>query len=64
MMLYKNTKAMVYIPDRHTVFFYIVARVLQGDALSPYLFLFGKDYVLQTSLDLTTENADDIPQKL
>ena len=35
MMLYKNLKAMVYSPDGNT----IVAGVLPGDALVPFLFM-------------------------
>ena len=70
-MLYKNTKAMVGSPDRDTDF-YVVARVLQGDTLAPYLFIICQDYVLQTSIDLIKQNgftlkrleADDILQKL
>ena len=39
MMLYKNTKAMLRSPDGDTDFFNIVAKVLQGDTLAPYLFI-------------------------
>ena len=37
MMLYRNTKVKVCSPDEDTDYFDIVAGVLQGDALAPYL---------------------------
>ena len=51
MMLYRNTKAMVRSPDGDTDFFNVVAGVLQGDTLAPFLFILTLDYVLRTSLD-------------
>ena len=55
-----------------TDFFDMVAGVLQGDTLAPFLFIICLDYVLRTSIDLIKENgfklkmqeADDILQKL
>ena len=38
MMLYKNTKVKVHSPDGDTDYFDIVAGVLQGDTLAPYLY--------------------------
>ena len=49
MMLYKNTKVKVRSPDEDTDYFDIVAGVLQGDTLDPYLFIIYLDYVLRTS---------------
>lgn len=49
--LYKNTRAMVRSPDGDTAFFDIVAGVLQGDTLAPYIFIICLDYVLQMSAD-------------
>ena len=43
---YKNMKAMVCSPDGNTDFFNIVTRVLQGDTLVRYLFIFGLVYKL------------------
>ena len=71
MMLYENTKEMVRSPDGGSDFFNIVAGILLGDTLTPYLFI-CLDYVLRTSIDLIKENgftlkkqeADDILQKL
>ena len=39
MMLYRNTKVKVRSPDGDTDYFDIVAGVLQGDTLAPYLFI-------------------------
>ena len=47
MMLYRNTKVKVHSPDRDTDYFNIVAGVLQGDTLAPYLFIICLDYVLR-----------------
>ena len=50
-MLYRNTKAMVRSPDGDTDFFNVVAGVLHGDTLAPFLFILTLDYVLRTSVD-------------
>ena len=57
MMLYKYTKVKVCSPDGDTDYFDIVAGVLQGDTLAPYLFIICLDYVLRTSIDLIKENG-------
>ena len=41
MMIYSNTKMKFRSPDGDTDFFDIVAGVLQGDTLVPYLFIIG-----------------------
>ena len=51
MILYKNTKALVRSPDGDTEFFEILAGVLQGDTLAPFLFVICLDYVLKNSVD-------------
>ena len=38
-------------PDGNKDYFNIVAGVLQGDTLVPYLFIIGLEYVLRTSID-------------
>ena len=57
MMLYKNLKVKVCLPDRDTDYSDIAAGVLQGDTLAPYLFIICVDYVLRTSVDLMKENG-------
>ena len=56
MMQYKNTKVKVHSLDRDTDYFDIIAGVLQGDTLAPYLFIICLDYVLRKSIDLMKEN--------
>ena len=50
-ILYRNTKVNVRSPDGDTEHFDIIAGVLQGDTLAPYLFIICLDYVLRTSID-------------
>ena len=57
MMLYRNTKVKVRSPDGDTDYFDIVAGVLQGDTLAPYLFIICLDCVLRTSIDKMKENG-------
>ena len=57
MILYRNTKVKVCSLDGDTDYFDIVAGVLQGDALAPYLFIICLDYVLRTSIDKIKENG-------
>ena len=49
-------------PDGDTEYFNIVAGVLQGDKLAPYLFIICLDYVLRTSID-NWENSFDLTKK-
>ena len=55
-ILYKNMKVKVHSPDGDTDYFDIVAGVLQGNILVPYLFIICLDYVVQMS-DLMKENS-------
>ena len=50
-VLYTNTKAKVLTTDGETELFDILAGVLQGDTLAPFLFILVLDYALRTSLD-------------
>ena len=57
MMLYRNTKVKVCSLDGDTDYFNIVAGLLQGDTLAPYLFIICLDYVLRTSIDKMKDNG-------
>ena len=57
MMLYRNAKVKVRSLDGDTDYFDIVADVLQGVTLAPYLFIICLDYVLRTSIDKIKENG-------
>ena len=62
-ILYRNTKVKVWSPDGDTEYFDIVAGVLQGDTLAPYLFIICLDYVLRTSIDKIKENGFELTKK-
>ena len=62
-ILYRNTKVKVRSPDGDTEYFDIVAGVLQGDTLAPYLFITCLDYVLRTSIDKIRENGFELTKK-
>ena len=55
-MLDKKRKAIVRSTYGDTDFFDIVAEVLQGNNLVPYLFIFYLEYALQVSIDLIKGN--------
>ena len=40
-----------------TDFLDIIAGILEGDTLAPYLFIICLDYILQTLIDLMKENG-------
>ena len=63
MILYRNTKVKVRSPDGDTKYFDIVAGVLQGDTLAPYIFIICLDYVLRTSIDKIRENGFELTKK-
>ena len=62
-ILYRNTKVKVRSPDGDADYFDIVAGVLQGDTLAPYLFIICLDYVLRTSINKIKENSFDLIKK-
>ena len=62
-ILYRNTKLKVRSPDGDTEYFDIVAGVLQGDTLAPYLFIICLDNVLRTSIDNIRENGFVLTKK-
>ena len=49
--IYENTRGKVISPDGETELFDILAGVLQGDTLAPYLFVIVLDYALRTAID-------------
>ena len=53
----------VHSPDGDTEYFNIVAGVLQGDTLAPYLFIICLDYVLRTSIDKIKENGFELKKQ-
>ena len=63
-ILYRNTKVKVRSPDGDTEYFDIVAGILQGDTLAPYLFIICIDYVLTTSIDKIRENGFELAKQL
>ena len=62
-ILYRNTKVKVRSPDGDTEYFDIVAGVLQGDTLGPYLFIICLYYMLRTSIDKIRENGFELTKK-
>ena len=50
-------------PDGDTEYFDIVAGVLQGDTLAPYLFIICLDYVLRTSIDKIREKGFELKKR-
>ena len=60
-ILYRNTKVKVRSRDGDTEYFDIVAGVLKGDTLAPYLFIICLDYVL--SIDKIRENGFELTKK-
>ena len=62
-ILYRNTKVKVRSPDGDTEYIDIVAGVLQGDTLAPYLFIIFLDYVLRTSINKSRENGFELTKK-
>ena len=56
-MLCLDRKAMVHSPDGNTDHFNVVTEVLQGDRLTPFLFIICLDYKEQISTDLLKESG-------
>ena len=50
-------------PDGDTEYFDIVAGILQGDTLAPYLFIICLDYVLRNLIDKIRENGFELTKK-
>ena len=52
MLLNRNAKVKIRSLDGDTDYFDVVAGVLQGDTLAPYLLIVYLDVVLRTSIDI------------
>ena len=50
-LLYTNTQSSVQTPDGETTTFSILAGILQGDTLAPFLFIIVVDYLMRVSVD-------------
>ena len=50
-LLYTGTKTKVLLPDGETEFFEVLAGVLQGDTLAPYIFAIMIDYAMRPTTD-------------
>jgi len=63
--LYVSTKAKVISTDGDSEIFDILAGVLQGDTLAPFLFIIVLDYALRISVDLSNDKGIKIkaPQR-
>lgn len=55
--LYTNTSATIISSDGETELFDIIAGVLQGDTLAPFLFIIVLDYALRISVDKLQEKG-------
>ena len=56
-VLYSNTKSTIFTPDGETEHFDILAGILQGDTLAPFLFIIVIDYIMRVSVDTMKENG-------
>ena len=56
-VLYCNTKSTILTPDGETEHFNILAGILQGDTLPPFLFTIVIDYVMPVSVDTMKGNV-------
>ena len=61
--LQKHQNESTFSGWRHRNYFDIVAGVLHGDTLAPYLFIVCLDYVLKTSIDKIKENGFELTKK-
>ena len=62
-ILYRNTKVKVRSPDGDTEYVDIVAGVLQGDMLAPYLFIICLDNVHRSLINKIRENGFELTKK-
>ena len=62
-IFYRNTKVKLRSLDGDTEYFDIVAGVMSGFTLAPYLFIICLDYMLRTSIDKIKENSFELTKK-
>ena len=68
-VMYKNTSALVVIPESNNDIFQMGSGVLKGDSLAPFLFIICLDYTLSTSmfssngLNLKRRESRKVPPK-
>jgi len=62
-LLYQNTCAKVLSPDRETDEFDILAGVLQGDTLAPYLFTIVLDFIIIIIIEFLYRIIYDTPKE-
>ena len=63
-MMLKKLERKVCSPDGDTDYFDIVAGVLQGDTLAPYLFINCLNYVPRTSIDKMKDNGFNLGREI
>ena len=56
-VIYTNTSSTILTPDGETPLFSILAGILQGDTLAPFLFIIVVDYLLRMSVDTINDNG-------
>ena len=62
-LLYTDTKACVQTPDGDTDSFSILAGILQGDTLAPFLFILVVDYIMRVSVDKISDCGFQLERK-
>ena len=59
-IIYTKTTATIYTPDGETSPIDIKAGILQGDTLTPFLFIVVVDYILRMSVDQNKDNGIEV----
>jgi hypothetical protein len=62
-VMYTDTSSTVLSTDGETISFPILAGILQGDTLAPFLFIIVVDYVLRISVDSISEKGFKLHRK-
>ena len=56
-VMYTDTSSTILTNDGETPLFPILAGILQGDTLAPFLFIISADYVMRILVDTMSENS-------